>query len=72
MKKIIFAVMMLCWTMGMVAQTGSRQAGSRFGKGQIIVKKVARNAVRIRYQESSAGDTLPGSTSDTAKWTTAT
>ncbi len=59
MKKIIFAVMMLCWTMGMVAQTGSRQAGSRFGKGQIIVKKVARNAVRIRYQESSAGDTLP-------------
>ena len=32
---------------------------NNFGKGRLTVKKVARNAVRIRYQESEARDTLP-------------
>lgn len=29
------------------------------GKGMLTVKKVARNAVRIQYQESETPDTMP-------------
>ena len=30
-----------------------------FGKGQVTVKKVARNAVRVQYTEKAVQDTLP-------------
>ena len=34
-------------------------AGVPFGKGQLSVKNVARNAVRIQYQEEERGEQLP-------------
>jgi len=47
MKKVLFPIVLLCLALTVQAQ------------GRIIVKKVARNAVRIQYQEGEAADTLP-------------
>ena len=47
MKKVLFPIVLLCLALIVQAQ------------GRIIVKKVARNAVRIQYQEGEAADTLP-------------
>ena len=47
MKKVIIAIVLLCT--GMTAM----------GQGSLTVKKVARNAVRIQYQEQASTDSLP-------------
>ena len=47
MKKVIMAIVLLCT--GMTAM----------GKGTLTVKRVARNAVRIQYQEQASTDSLP-------------
>jgi len=52
MKRIISSVLMLCLSIVVMAQSASV-------KGKFTVKKVARNAVRIRYQEQEIPDTLP-------------
>ena len=53
MKKRAIIICLLAVALGATAQT-------RFGKGWVTVKKVARNAVRIQYSETrEVKDTLP-------------
>ena len=53
MKKVMMIAVLMAVALGATAQT-------RFGKGWVTVKKVARNAVRIQYSETrEVTDTLP-------------
>ena len=48
MKRTLLSAFLLCVGMSVMAQT-------HFGKGQLTVTKVARNAVRVQYTTSEAG-----------------
>ena len=52
MKRTILSTILLCIGVMMMAQTP-------FGKGQLKVSKVARNAVRIQYMEAEVKSDLP-------------